>query len=304
ARGDHPEALPLFERLAATPEITPRIRGLVLRYFARNGHYSRAYQWIERNLMPELLRMSRYDASGLVGDVAEVQGFSIVGNDARWRSDPHSAATWPELALSLQVYQMETFGRDRTIHFSDAIGAIPISDYRARPALTLALASSFDRDVRSWAIAELEAAARSPRSAAPSDGDGGNDENPIRLPLRVLFSPWQADNLPIVRRMFCAGGENRRLVISTLGELGDDLYGSPLLARLAATPGLSEEERAWLLGAAIQIAGRDARLHPGRLPSSEDAETLVTRLARGEATGGEPIGCSATEEAQPLGTTG
>jgi len=197
----------------------------------------------------------------LLGDVAEVQGISFGEHEARWRSDPQSAATWPELALSLEIYQVNTVGRDHTIHFSDAIGAIPITDYRARPELTLALASSYDQDVRSWAIAELEASP-TPHPDGMNRGRPGNAEDPILLPLRVLFSAWRPDDFPVVGRIFCAGGEGRRLVASTLAELGDDLYGTPFLARLAATPGLSEEEKTWLLRAALQIAARETRLNP------------------------------------------
>lgn len=40
AEGDHPEALPLIERLSAAPGTRGRVRGLVLRYLANNGQIS------------------------------------------------------------------------------------------------------------------------------------------------------------------------------------------------------------------------------------------------------------------------
>ncbi|MDQ4088460.1 MAG: hypothetical protein M3177_10705 [Pseudomonadota bacterium] len=118
--GRHPGALPLFERLWAAPETARRLRGVILRYFARNGQYPRAYRWIEDNLMAELRTLPRGEALALLSDVAEVQrGDSWEAGRERWRSDPHAAATWPALSRSINRYQVESFGEEYALPFYD-----------------------------------------------------------------------------------------------------------------------------------------------------------------------------------------
>ena len=121
--GNHPGALPLFERLWASPETARPLRGLILRYFARNGHYPRAYRWIETNLAAELADLPRDQALELLSGVAEVQqGESWEEGRERWRRDPHAAATWPALARTLHRYQVRRFGRDYVLPAYDLSG--------------------------------------------------------------------------------------------------------------------------------------------------------------------------------------
>jgi hypothetical protein len=119
-QGDHPDALPLFERLWAAPETSRAYRGALLRYFARNGHYPRAYSWIETSLLAELRSLARREAQALLWDVAEVQrGESWEEGQERWRSDAHAAATWPALSRIIHRYQIDTFGEDDALPFFD-----------------------------------------------------------------------------------------------------------------------------------------------------------------------------------------
>ncbi|HEX8364349.1 MAG TPA: hypothetical protein VF702_06630 [Allosphingosinicella sp.] len=120
AQGDHPEAMPLFERLSAAPETNGRLRGIVLRYLTRNGRYAHAYAWIETHLLDELPLLPRDDAMALLADVAEVQrGESWEAGEERWRSDPRAAATWPALARRIHRYQVATFGEEHALPFYD-----------------------------------------------------------------------------------------------------------------------------------------------------------------------------------------
>ncbi len=137
AKGHHPAAQPLFERLAEAPDARPSDQAFALRFFAANGQYPRAYRWIEHNLMNLLLRVEPNDQQFLIQAVADVQrGDSDEDGRARWRTDPHAAATWPELALSLYWYQIHSFGADRALAFQDAVGSIALTDFGARPART------------------------------------------------------------------------------------------------------------------------------------------------------------------------
>ena len=106
--------------------------------------------------------------------------------------------------------------------------------------------------------------------------------------------PGRRSGSPILIRAFCQGGERRRLVILALGQWGDGQYQDDL-GTMAATPGLSAEEKSWLLRAAIEMAARDIR-ESGRttfLPEDEERSWLVTRLARGEMPNGPPHLCPA-----------
>ncbi len=283
AEGDHPDALPLFERLSAAPAIGPRLRGLILRFLARNGHYSRAYQWIETRLMVELSRLGQDDARLLLSEVNRLQwGENRREGDPRWRSDPHAAATWPELALALYWYQVHAFGAD-PVHYRDAVGAIPITDYRARPELTVALADAFDTNVKNWAIAEL---------ARPPVAVTGEEEDPALLPLRVLVTMWSPENGAQLTRAFCQGGARRRLAVVALGQWGHRLYWE-LLAAMAAVPGLSVDEKSWLVSAAVEMTARDireSRRRPFVLPADQ-REWLLIRLVRGEPLGAAALSC-------------
>lgn len=118
ARGRHPAARPLFDRLTATSP-SPAVRGLALRYFAANGHYPRAYRWIEQHLLDELPRLERADAGELLLAVSGAQrGDWYDGGRPRWLTDPHSAATWPALARRIDAYQTQTFGADRVVRLT------------------------------------------------------------------------------------------------------------------------------------------------------------------------------------------
>jgi hypothetical protein len=291
AAGHHPDAMPLFERLAAAPDTGPAVRGQVLLYFGRNGRFDAAYAWIERALMPQLLRVEQGDAMRLLRDVAstmegdhseEVEALwptdpGALERDARWRRDPHALATWPELALALYWYQVRTFGADHAINFPGAIGAIPLTDFRARPQLTLALAANYDQRVIDWATAEL---ARPPVPRAGEREVYGRERlnDPAILPLRVLVMDGSVRNTAALIRIFCEGGPRRRLAILALGQWGDSLSGE-LLGRMAAFPRLDEYDRHELRVAAIEVAAReiDEGGEAGLL-GGEDENWLVTRL--------------------------
>ena len=252
AEGDHPVALALFDRLWAAPDTDAATRGVALRYFARNGQYSRAYQWIETGLLAELAALADREAIALIRAVALVQqGDSWEPGRERWRADARAAATWPELALRLYRYQVSRFGFDRALSFRDALGAIDAADYRARPDLTIALAANFDPGALRWATAELDRTSREP-------GGGSGEEHPAWLPIRALAAAWSSNHYPLLIRTFCEGGDRRRLVIHALGEDGRGQYRD-LLAGMAAFPGLSQQEQSWLAAAVDRMTARERR---------------------------------------------
>lgn len=214
----------------------------------------------------------------LLRDVADVQrGDSYTAGRERWRTDPHAAATWPELALALYWYQMRTFGAERALRFRDALEAITVTDYRARPELAVALADDHSATVQRWAVEEL---ARLPvRSGDTND----EEEDPALFPLRLLASAWSEANAEVLMRSFCQGGDRRRSAIVAVGRWGDKLYET-VLVRMAAATRPSDPARRWLIQAALEMTARDLA-DDGRVgwgfgvgPDS----WLVSRLIRGE----------------------
>ena len=281
AEGDHPDAMPLFEALSARADLDVDQRGFMLRYLARNGQYSRAYQWIEHRLLPELARLSPRDAERLLAHVGDVQtGDHYSDGKERWRQDPHAVAKWPEHAFALYRYAAATVGKDRIGGWLSApLSDIPVSDYRARPELTIALAGAFDEGAERWATEELS------HPQVPRDPDTAAlvpEQHRDTLPLRVLAAAWSSERITALKRAFCDGGERRYLTLRALGQEGDELYES-LLAEMAGTPSLSEEEQGWLLRAAIGFQAR--RFSDTVQPSwmgGESSDWLVTKLARGQ----------------------
>ena len=125
-QGSHPDAMPLFERLWTSEASARPMRGLILRYFAANGRYPRAYRWIETSLLNELESLPPREAQALLRDVAEVQrGSSWTEGEERWRSDPHAAATWPALSRAVHRLQVRRFGQGNALPFFDLEGGAP-----------------------------------------------------------------------------------------------------------------------------------------------------------------------------------
>lgn len=277
--GDHPDALPLFESLSARTDLDVDQRGLTLRYFARNGQYPRAYKWIEERLLPELGRRSSRDAGRLLAHVGDVQTGDHYGDGKeRWRQDPHAKVMWPELAFALYRYATATVGKDRVGGWlTDPLSDIPVSDYRARPELAIALAGAFDEGVMRWANKELS---RPQIARGPDQSEFEPQQHQDMLPLRVLASAWSDESIAALRRAFCDGGERRKLAILALGQEGDALYES-LLKQMAGASNLSEDERDWLLRAAIAFQARRFRSEPAWM-GGEPRGWLVTKLAQGE----------------------
>ena len=290
--GDHPTALPRFEAMLTAPTPDPEQIGLALRFLAKHGQYPRAFQWIEANLMKTLPTLSRETGSRLVADISRVQRGDWSVDIPRWRSDPHAAATWPELALALYWYQVERVGEGRAARFDDAIAAIPIRNFRERPQLTLARAAAYDQKVVEWAVAELRRERAGARAEGPSGsaGAGSAPEDSDRLPLRALLTGWSSKHYPLLNTIFCQGAQRRSLLISSLGTHGDMNYAD-LLARIAAAPSLAPAERALLLTAIGDMAARAARENSGIFSSHRTLTALLERVRKGEKIEAKPIDC-------------
>jgi hypothetical protein len=279
--GRHPEAMPIFDKLAVeTPEDPDRI-GLALRFFAKNGAYPRAFRWIETRLMDRLAQLDPPEAGRLIVHVATIQSTYEEGKEP-WRSDARAAALWPELALSLYWYQVRVLRADNPYWIRSAIRTLPHHDYRARPLLTLALAASHEKGIAEWAVSELGDEAKRKAWEALSESSSGTGADPAALPLQILLGSWEAKHEALVEQVFCQSEPRRLLLLREIGEWGRGNHQS-LIEKIAASA-LSTEERAVFQTAMQRWQERMRR--PG-VPFGPS----VAELLAGGPSKGKPIVC-------------
>jgi hypothetical protein len=290
ANGHHPGARSLIERLAGAPGTSGRELAMVLRYLNRHGQYPRAYRWIETRLAARLTTLEPDEAQILLREVADVQhGQNPEWGHERWRADARAAATWPEVALGLYWFQADRLRSEDIERFRNAFDAIPVSDYRARPLLSVALAATSNAPSLAWASAELA------RLPAPPEREDDPErwrlDEPALLPARMLVSSWRRESEPGLIRAFCQGGARRRTIVDALRLWGDPDYHE-LLGRMAAFPGLAANERARLLQAVLEMSARGLNgPDHARTLGDADSRWLLTRLLRGQPPGGTPLSC-------------
>lgn len=247
--GDHPDAAPLFAGLLADrPD--PATLGLGIRYLSNNGPIRPAFDLVETEVMRRIGGLADEEAGQLVSDVSRAMTGENHDHEARdelWRFDPHVAARWPETALSLfwDGARRDSGGGG----FAAELDVLRLSDYRARPEVTLALAETFDEEVEGWAIAEAS-------RLAPA-ADWLNRDDPLRLPLRTLAAAYGEDRNAALVRVWCSGESGRIMVTEALAFHGDDL-DLDLLSRMLATPGQDEESVDGTRKALSILFGRNA----------------------------------------------
>lgn len=250
ANGDHPAASGLFERIVAGAP-TARQLGMALRFYSNNGQVRRAYDLIETEGLRRLGGLPDRDARALASDmIRSMRGPYRNYNDAdeAWREDPYVAARWPETALSLSWDLRRRFGEG---FLDTAIESLRPSDYRARPEVTLTLASAFDEDVVEWAIRETD-------RLAPQ-ADWLDDEDPTWAPLAALVVAFGDDRDAALVRAWCSGEAGRIMVVQSLAQWGDDM-DQGLLKTFLVTPGQDEEALNQLRLAILTVtlsSGRD-----------------------------------------------
>ena len=283
--GEHRGASPLFDRLLSVARVPPRTLGLGIRFYAKNGQYRRAYGLIESRAVVVLTTAQRDDALQLVANIYAAQRGDDYGDrKERWRSDPYVAAEWPEFDLGLYWLQVRMFGEQHTLG-GDAAREIPIVDYRARPLLTLA--RRYDQKAEAWAIQQvLDEKARKAWEAKKEE-DRYNKEDPAWLPIAVLVRGYGDERAAALTRVACQGSSRRLALIAALGQWGDSLAVA-WLARIAATPGLPDEEREELAKAAARLFAREtadgtASLF-GSLAGRSEYELLEQIIGRKEIT--------------------
>jgi hypothetical protein len=244
--GDHPTAAPLFERLIGVPRPSTGHLGLAIRFFAKNDQHRRAYTLIESQAVGMLAAISRREGLRLVHDIYDAQRGEDYGErKERWRSDPYVAGAWPELALHLYWFAYHVFGESYSGSDQDAIREILITDFRARPLVTLA--RRHDGKVEKWAAAELLDEAG--RKAWEAKEERDEDDDPALLPMQVMVRASGDNRDAVLNKVACQSETRRHLLIATLGQWGGSL-DVKWLATIAAMPKLSEDDR-MLVGQAL-----------------------------------------------------
>lgn len=271
ANGEHPDALPLFERLLAHgPE--SRTLGLSIRYLSKSGQYRRAFEIVETEVMRRLGGLPDEEASALARDVAGAMygpGYVYGQDNEAWRTEPYVLARWPETALSL-YWDMERRGSE--MGFSAEIAHLRPADYRTRPEVTFALAASYDEQVLHWAIAETD-------RLMPA-ANWLEDEDPAWLPLRALVMTSGEERDAALIRVWCIGRSGQIMLVQTLALWGDTM-DEDWLKRMLVTPGLNEEALDQVRKALAVVYGRHASERRGLF-----RRELAYEAIKGSLTGG------------------
>jgi hypothetical protein len=295
--GKHSDALPLFDRLIAQPDLPPGTFGLALRFIA-DSDVQRAFELVRTRALAILPLLSSEQAGKFLADVGyAMRGAGAEDGEERWRSNASVREQWPEMAFALYRYQqhqsIEGYG------FSDEIDSLLLTDYRARPEVTLARAKQFDQEVKAWAIKELiDEAKRAEFEAKQADPDdheleGGVD--PAWLPLQAVVLGYGVERNATLKQVFCQSKARRLLLFSALSKWADERLDDGLVRSMAASPGLDEEEHDAIRKAIASIYVRDVARNgsaPGIWQSSgEDWYELLKADFQSNHSDATPVKC-------------
>lgn len=294
AKGGHADAAPVFDELLQRPTIPVADLEATLIFLANNDQYRRAYGLIETRALAALARATPDEAGELLTTIGEVQqgpGYSEDDSTARWRSDPYVAAAWPRLALDLSRFMRGRGDVGYGGAYSNAVAAIPSTDYRANPERTRVLAANYDQAVLDWAKGELTDEAK---RVAWAKAEPDTDDDPAALPVQVTVLAFGEDRDALLAKVVCQSSERRNLVVAMFAEYGDHL-DRDWLTRLALVPGLTEDDWRLTAYAAARLYGREVADAHGLAPwgySLEWLEAVIKRdrVALGKSSQiGEPL---------------
>lgn len=295
--GEHPDALPLFERLISQRDLSPSTFGLALKYIA-NFDVKRTFELVRTRALAALPLLPPRQAEQLLADIGEAMHgpYGEEGKE-RWRSNPSVRDEWPEMAFALYRYQ-QRLSIDG-YRFGTEIDSLPLADYRARPELTLARAEQFDQGVEAWAIKELnDEAKRAEFEAKQADRDDDEDEgdvDPAWVPLQAVVLGYGDERNATLKHVFCQSKARRLLLFSALAKWADEELDDGLVRSMAASPGLDEEEHDALRKAVASIYARDVARNgsaPGIWQSSgDDWHELLKADFQSTHSIATPIGC-------------
>lgn len=295
--GEHPDALPLFERLISQRDLPPSTLGLALRFIA-NSDVQRAFELVRTRALASLPLLPPGRVEQFLADIGEAMNgpYGEEGKE-RWRSNSSVRDQWPEMAFALYRHQQHL--SIDGYRFGAEIDSLPLADYRARPEVTLARAEQFDQDVEAWAIKELyDEAKRAEFEAKQADHDDDDEESgvdPAWLPLQAVVLGYGDERNAALKRIFCQSKARRLLLFSALAKWADEQLDHGLVRNMAASPGLDEEEHEALRKAVASIYVRDVARNgsaPGIWQSSGgDWYELLKADFQSSHSGATPVEC-------------
>lgn len=282
--GEHPDALPIFERLAG-PDANAQDLAMSIRFLAKNGRYLQAFDLIENRALAVLTSASKEGFLTLAYAISEAQEDPYRGEGtARWRSDPNIEKRWPSLAI-----QIVNLGDEREFYeapdFEETLSRGLASDYRATPEVTFAM-SGRSIEIAQWANQELA----NPEHLRSGEGAaGGTSADPLHLPLKIAMRWYSLGDDAVhanLEKIFCFSRGRRQTLFRMWGEYGNDDSDSTMM-RLAASPSNDEADRRVLAQSTNAWAKRNP-LDNGKSPFT--ANDTLEKMAQGRPIGAQDIG--------------
>jgi len=187
-------------------------------------------------------------AKAALGTAAELdllyEAFLSLKPNEKEQADGADVLKWAENAFALSEMRRVRFGSG----WGQAVVAeiLHIGDYRARPNVTLALARSYDEDVKKWAEDEI---------GRLIDNNTANYDSAYKLPVLVLMQMFTGEETESLEQLICSGKAGRYAVAKYYGDLEPDYRSLELLRYIANAP-LDEEDRNALILSVLAHAGK------------------------------------------------
>ena len=271
AKGDHPDAISLFDELVARKDVPVTTYAQYFQVLAKAGRYEDLISVADPLAFKLVATANPNDANYIMSALSKVM--ATYGEEVPlWKREKTTRNWWPNFRVGLIAIYNQRFGHGWSLS-KDVIEAVRPENYRDQPDLTLLITESYDKPVRTWAIKEIQGLIDSETIAF---------DKKFNLPMGVLLSSYRPDNSADLEVVFCHQDKGRAALLKSFG-LYQNVYTEKLAYQIAAF-GLSDENEAYFLKSLYILAGNyweDYALRGGWGSSSKFSD-LIGIIHRGE----------------------
>ncbi len=267
--GDHPDAMPLFERLSLEKNQSGPLIGVTVRFFAKHGRYHDAIDIANANAFRIMNNAPIEEVRQFLRGVLSLDDAISTNDKERWEDDEYARDWWPEFALALNSNLRARFGNGYTYTMRKEAQYLRPKNYREKPNVAMELVRSYDDDVVEWAKQEIQ--------KLQAAGEKGYKDS-YSLPIKILLQDYRPDNGDFVQSLICAGGDKRYLVLKYLG-LQHTHYTVDLAAQIAVME-LNDDEKETLMKSLSMFAAEERKTYlQKRGWGSDDALELIISIS-------------------------